>query len=180
MKRKTRYFTPEEARKIIDRANASSHYAFLIGFATGIRVGELLAMKPYHWKFDQGFVEIYDSKKSGQIRQVPFLEREGRAVKRWLEMLDLKPLDQIFPLSARTYNRWTKDAAKKAGAVWNSETHNCRWHSWRGSYVRYQRNVMGKSDKFLMQATGDSLEVLLGYYEELTVQDMVKIHREGE
>lgn len=180
--RRTRYFTPEEAARIIGEAATQERFTvFTVGFATGLRVGELTRMTPMHWRWDQGFVEILDSKKKDPqlVRKVPFLESEGAAVRRFIEAEDISPDQLMFPKSHETYNRWIKQAAKKAQAYWDDKTHNCRFHSWRGTYVRYQKLEKNKGDKWIIQTTGDTLEVLLGYYEDLTIEDMVKIHRVG-
>jgi len=174
--RPTRYFGEGEVAQLLDvtRRKRERHMALRLGFASGARVGEMRTLRLEDMKEAGGgfIVDLIDSKKRKR-RAVPVDPDVVSDVQGWARDTKLKPRDLLFQVSAMTLNRWIREAAGVASVTWDHERENLRWHSVRGTFIRYHRD---KPMKWLEQVTGDDWETLRTYYTEFSISDLVKIH----
>ena len=178
VKRLTRYFSMAEARRLIGRCRRlERRTAMIVGWTTGSRVGEGLTMRLEHWNEARGVVELIDSKKPGLVRKVPFPVEALVAIQTYADERGLAPRDLLFEVDPKTLTRWVKAQAREAAIEWDRRTENVRWHSWRGTFVRYWVDQPGVREKDLVDWTGDSAETLSRYYLERSERDQVELIR---
>lgn len=171
-KRNTHYFPKEIAEKIIEEEiYLNRKMAFQLGYDTGARAGEIIMVSAEHFK-DDGMMVLWDSKKKAW-KSVPLSEKTIRMVQTFI--LATKTKGKFFDVTTKTLNNWLDEAVKKHGLKPDLGT-RIRWHSWRGTFIRTHRNL---GDKWLMQVTGDTYQTLLGYYEELTEEDLMRAKKEA-
>ncbi len=169
---KTFYFTREQRDALLSGVDNLTHKAALeLGFATGCRVGEITTIRLEDVKFDRGWVLVPDSKKRVK-RVVPVSKRVLNVVKMYVEERGLKPLDRLFPYSNVTMNNWLRKYASKTGIEPGKEEGNLRWHSVRGSFIRWHQDLPVKA---MEQVTGDKYETLNEYYMDYRPEDLKRL-----
>jgi len=166
---KTHYFSSQEITKIIEgEIFLDRKTAFIIGYDTGARSGEMVKIEVGDFNFEKKQVLLFDSKKQA-YKMVPLSDSTMAAVELYIKTCKIRR--RLFPMHPTTLNNWIKDACKREKITAEKKI---RWHSWRGTFVRHNRD---KGDKWLMQITGDRYDTLLRYYQELTDEDLHKIKR---
>jgi len=168
---KTHYFSSDDVKKIIDsEIFLDRKTAFIIASDSGARAGEMVKIEVDDIDYDKKQMLLWDSKKTA-YKVIPLSDNTLSAIQTYVRTCKIKR--KLFDRHPTTLNNWIKDNCKKNGIAPDPDR-KLRWHSWRGTFVRLNRD---KGHKWLMQVTGDSYETLLGYYEELTDADLGKIKR---
>lgn len=129
-----------------------------LGLSVGLRVSEVVSIRPSEIDFDRGIIKIWDDKKDKWRLIMPTLEAMS-AIKKYLNSLR-KHLQYLFPLSGKTVERIIQRYSKHSiGFV-------ISWHSLRTTYV--SRSVeLEQSPAVVMANTGDSPATILRYYTKL-------------
>lgn len=173
---KTHYFSPEQARSIVERETfLDRKTAFALALDTGARVGEMVKVSLEHFDVvdvEQGKMLLWDSKKGGW-KTVPLSRATIDAVRLYANASKKRGL--LWDVTERTLNNWLQEACTRED-IRPDAGRRIRWHSFRGTFVRTHK---GNGDKWLMQVTGDSYQTLLSYYEDLTEADLIRIKHEG-
>lgn len=168
---KTKYFTKDEMDRIIGAVNnLTQRTAIKLGFATGTRVNELLSIKYEDIDRDRRLIKVFDIKKKNW-RKTPISVEMLNDLKIYCEEKGIRR-GVLFQYHQNSLNNWLKEAVQKAGIEVLNNQEKVRWHSLRGSFVRYHSR---KPMKWLMQTTGDTAKTLLEYYSEYSDEDLVRI-----
>lgn len=129
-----------------------------LGLSVGLRVSEVVGIRPPDIDFDRGLIRIWDEKKDKWRPIMPTLETMG-TIKKYLNSLPRHP-QYLFTLSTKTVERIIQGYSKQALGLMIS------WHSLRTTYV--SRSVeLEQSPAVVMANTGDSPATILKYYTKL-------------
>lgn len=167
-----KYLTEEEIKDLLTIINRiEDRTLVLFTLETGLRRSEVVGIQTANIDYDRQTVEIYDEKKD-EWRIVIFPSYVGTKIRMYLNSRDVKSR-QLFPFCGRTANRRFKKWCKRA-KIRLTENGNTlvTFHWLRHTFIRRSKSA-GRDIKVVQKNTGDTLETILRYYRDLSVEDAV-------
>ena len=172
------FWTKEEFLKFMEQdviiANPETYYAFEVLYWTGIRKGELLALTPSDFNFEEHTLKIdkqchvykdtvtYSDPKTDKSKRtivIPYFLVED--IKHYLSLLyNPAPDERIFTFGEKHLNRFIKNGARKAGIT------EIDVHGLRHSHVSLLIN-MGFSALAIGERVGHEAQVITYRYAHL-------------
>jgi integrase len=145
---KERILTTEEISTLLDEANENLHRIVLTALCTGMRLGEILALKWRDVNLRSGFVQVEHS-KNGKMRKVPI----NSALTEMFRSVNKGEGEYVFMNHGRpikSIQEAFENALKRGGIK------NCRFHDLRHTFATYAlyngadlvsiRDILGHSD----------------------------------
>ena len=163
------YFTQSEIRSLLSVIDdEENRLLFLLGLDLGARVSEVADLQWDRINWSNKFVTIHDFKKKGW-RTCTLSPASWELLKAKKERTDTRKEKLIFPFCDKTFNRYIKGWALKAGIE-----RRVRWHTLRHTYVIQARRA-GRDWNEIAQQTGDTLSTLVQVYGNLSIEDRVDL-----
>ena len=136
---------------------------------TGLRVTEVVNTEIVHIDWDNFRTYTYDFKKD-KWRNVYWPEFVKAQLKQWLKQRQIEDIKdkKLFPFSEKTANRILKKWCKKIGFPYAKLVGS---HWLRHTYIRLSQKA-GRNIKSVQQNTGDTIETILGWYSDLSKEDL--------
>lgn len=148
----------DHMRALLARAETVGDEALIrLGLTTGLRVSEVLSIRPMDIDWQRGVIVIWDEKKDCRREIMPPLETIA-SLRRYLNSLSREPRrlwDVSHDTIERTIQRLSRAHIGRA----------ISWHSLRATYVTRSADE-GMPPSVVMRNTGDSYSTLLRYYEK--------------
>jgi len=147
----------------------------LIEFAleTGLRASDVTGILTSNIEFEHQYIKIWDEKKD-TWRNIVFPKSTGNLIKMYLKARKQNG-PGLFPYSEKTLRRRLQDYCRKAGIrkVKKKTGTAVGWHWLRHTFIR-RSQMAGRDIKVVQQNTGDTIETILKYYRDLSIEDRVK------
>ena len=141
----------------------------LFGLETGLRRSEVVSILTSNIDFTRQLAQVYDEKKD-HWRDVVFPRYIGSHLRMYLNIRTRKSA-RLFPFSSRTANRKLRKWCERAEVRLNASGRSMVTFHWlRHTFIRRSKMV-GRDIKLVQQNTGDTVETILRYYRELSVED---------
>lgn len=161
----------DQIRTLLTRiATVREEAAIRLGITTGLRVSELISIRPNDIDWERGVISIWDEKKDQRREVMPPLETLA-SLRRYLSTLPREPR-LLFPMSAKSVERMIQRASgQHLGRV-------ISWHSVRHTYTT-RSSEEGIPPAVVIRNTGDSWATLLRYYErpsDTTMRRWIESH----
>lgn len=167
-----KYLSREEIRKLLNVIDDLEDRALvLFALETGLRRSEIVTIQTSNIDFERQVVQVYDEKKD-QWRTVIFPRYIAAQLNMYLKARSHKsPL--LFPFSSRTANRKLKRWCNRAQIrLDSSNLTSVTFHWLRHTFIRRSK-MAGRDIKIVQQNTGDTIETILKYYRDLSIEDRV-------
>ncbi len=172
-KREPRYYRPPEVRKLLQKLNGPCRTVVLVAVSTGLRIGEILALRWKRIDTLSNTMEVAETYSSGEFgppktrssrRKIPISASLGEVFRR-LRPSECEPEGLVFvttkgtPLNPKNlYNRELARACDELGLP------RVSWHSFRHTHATLLHES-GESLKTAQSLLGHSdLETTLGVY----------------
>ena len=172
-KREPRYYRPPEIRKLLQKLEDPCQVVVLVAVSTGLRIGEILALRWKRIDLLRNTIEVAETYSSGEFgppktrssrRTIPISTSLGEVFKR-LRPPNCEPEGLVFATSKGTplnpknlYNRELAPACDELGLP------RISWHSFRHTHATLLHES-GESLKTAQSLLGHSdLETTLGVY----------------
>lgn len=138
---------------------------------TGLRISDVLLTEIGHIDFEEFRTYTYDKKKD-TYRWIYFPEPVKAQIKLWLLHRQKTGLKSklLFPFGWKTAGRILKKWCFKAEFPLADKVSS---HWLRHTYIRLSR-AAGKDIKAVQQNTGDTVDTLLKWYSDLSIEDLQK------
>lgn len=176
--------TKEEATAVFNKpwSNQKAYYANYLAMLTGMRAGEILALKKSDFKDDYILVQhSYDEvakqikcTKTGTVRAVPIPRSLGLVLKSFelFEDAFLFSKDGVTPLNSSTCLLNLRRALIQIGISEEQQEERCIcFHSWR-HYLNSQLRLNGVSDIVTKKITGHTTDEMMEHYTHISQDDI--------
>jgi integrase len=168
-----RYYRPAEVRKLLGKLENPCRAVVLVAVSTGLRIGEILALRWKRIDLPRGTMEVAETFSGGEFgppktrssrRTIPISTSLIEVFKR-LRPLDCEPEALVFATSKGTplnsKNLYNRELAPASDAI---ELPRVSWHSFRHTHATLLHET-GESLKTAQSLLGHSdLETTLGTY----------------
>ena len=179
MKKKTdnsqKYLFDDEIKSLLDSIeNIEDRAAIEFGLETGLRASDVVGIITSNIDFEHQYIKVWDEKKD-QWRTVVFPKTTGNILKMYLNARK-KNGQKLFPCSEKTLQRKLQDYCRKAKirTIKKSQTGTfVGWHWLRHTFIR-RSQMFGRDIKLVQQNTGDTIETILKYYRDLSIEDRIR------
>lgn len=153
--------TRGEVEKLLAYVDNIQDHAFLVlGFYSGMRISEIIAIEEISLNESEGRIHIWDEKKD-KYRDVYVPSLVFSVLKRYISTLKNRKDPRLFPFSKKTAERkiqsWTTRALNKPKS----------WHAVRHTYISLSREL-GLPMEVIIANTGDTPATILTYYSKLS------------
>jgi len=167
-----KYLTEEEIKKLIQSIEIlEDKTLILFTLETGLRRSEVVNIYTSNLEFKRQVVQVFDDKKD-EWRSIVYPNYVGSQVKMYLNNRE-ESSQFLFPFCGKTANRKLKKWAKKADIRTNDMGQtDVSFHWLRHTYIRRSKKV-GRDIKVVQQNTGDTIETVLKYYRDLSIEDRI-------
>lgn len=129
----------------------------LVGLTSGARDSGLNSITVEKCDFSDNAIEVYEKKVKGYVLKFP-PRPVMDLLKRYVQDMNLKPSDLLFPSSYSKFNDALKEAGKKAGLLKTVTTHILK-HTFVSQAHRH-----GVSGSTISNQTGTELRCLVKFY----------------
>ena len=138
---------------------------------TGLRVTEVVNTEIVHVDWENFRTYTYDFKKD-KWRFIYFPEFVKAQLKQWLKQRQIEEIKdkKLFPFTEKTANRILKKWCKEIDFPYANVVGS---HWLRHTFIRLSQKT-GRNIKAVQQNTGDTIETILGWYSDLSREDMKK------
>ena len=167
-----KYLSTEEIRRLVDTIDdLEDKVLILLALETGLRRSEVVTIQTSNLDFERQTAKVYDYKKD-EWRNVVYPMSMKSNLRMYLQSRRHKsPL--LFPFSAKTANRklkrWCTTAGIRIGPNGGTVV---SFHWLRHTFIRRSKMV-GRDIKVVQQNTGDTIETILKYYRNLSIEDRI-------
>jgi integrase len=168
-----KYLTEEEIKRLLDLIDdVEDKTLILFALETGLRRSEIVSIQTANIDYERQVLQVYDQKKD-QWRSVVFPRYVGSYLKMYLRARQRRsPL--LFPFSARTANRKLKRWCQTADIRLDAHGQTMVSFHWlRHTFIRRSK-MAGRNIKVVQQNTGDTVETILKYYRDLSIEDRAR------
>jgi len=167
-----KYLNEEELKKLITSiSDLTDKTLILFTLETGLRRSEVVAIHTSNLDLESQTVQIFDFKKD-EWRIAVYPKYISSQIHMYLDArASTSPL--LFPFSSRTANRRLKRWCQYAGIrLQNNGESIVSFHWLRHTFIRRSK-MAGRDIKVVQQNTGDTIETILKYYRNLSLEDRV-------
>lgn len=169
-----KYLFDDEIKKLLDVIENIEDRA-LIEFAleTGLRASDITGIITSNIDFAHQFIKVWDEKKDNW-RNIVFPKNIGTLLKMYLNARKIKS-PKLFPYSEKTLQRALQNycrLAKLRTAKLKTGT-LIGWHWLRHTFIR-RSQMFNRDIKLVQQNTGDTIETILKYYRDLSIEDRIR------
>ncbi|HLB43720.1 MAG TPA: site-specific integrase [Gammaproteobacteria bacterium] len=136
---------------------------------TGLRVSDVLGTEIVHIDWPNCRTYTYDFKKD-KWRYIYWPQKVGAILKQWLKQRQNENIKdkKLFPFTSKTANRILKYWCKQINFQFTDQVSS---HWLRHTFIRFSRKA-GRDIKAVQQNTGDTINTLLDWYSDLSMEDM--------
>jgi len=169
-----KYLFEDEIKKLFDVIDDIEVKALIeFGLETGLRASDITGIQTSNIDYDHQYIKVWDEKKDAW-RNIVFPKSTGNLIKMYLKARK-KNGPILFPYSEKTLQRRLQDYCRQAGIrkVKKKTGTAVGWHWLRHTFIR-RSQMFGRDIKLVQQNTGDTIETILKYYRDLSIEDRVK------
>ncbi len=168
-----KYLSEEELQRLLNTIGDLEDKTLIVfSLETGLRRSEIVTIRTADIDFERQTVKVFDEKKD-EWRQVVFPQYVGTQLRMYLKARKQRsPL--LFPFSHRTANRKLQRWCAAAGIRLDSKGRTqVSFHWLRHTFIRRSK-MAGRDIKVVQQNTGDTIETILKYYRDLSIEDRIR------
>ncbi len=163
--------TRDEVEKLLNAVdNVQDHTFLTLGFYSGMRISEIIALEEISLDEKEGKIRIWDEKKN-KYRDVYVPAVVFSVLKRYLNTLEKRKDPRLFPFSKKTAERkieaWTTKVLGKTKS----------WHAVRHTYISLSRELELPME-IVISNTGDAPATILKYYSKPSSEYIRKVIEE--
>ncbi len=129
-----KYFTSDEARRILDNLKEQDYDCFFLSlflWNTGLRISEALSVTVADIDLIGKALRVTTLKRKGHIRVLPLQNGFIGELALWINVKGLKRDDSLFQMSRKTAYNYIKYSCNLSGI----EDERCHPHTWRHTFA---------------------------------------------
>ena len=169
-----KYLFDDEIKKLLDSIEKIEDRAVIeFGLETGLRASDIVGIITSNIDFEHQFIKVWYEKKDNW-RNIVFPKTTGNILKMYLNARKTKS-PKLFPCSEKTLQRTLQNycrLAKLRPAKLKTGT-LIGWHWLRHTFIR-RSQMFNRDIKLVQQNTGDTIETILKYYRDLSIEDRIR------
>jgi integrase len=170
-----KYLFDDELKKLFNVIdNIEDRAVIEFGLETGLRASDITGILTSNIDFEHQYIKVWDEKKD-TWRTVVFPKTTGNILKMYLNARK-KNGQKLFPYSEKTLQRKLQEYCRQAKirVLKKRKTGtSVGWHWLRHTFIR-RSQMFGRDIKLVQQNTGDTIETILKYYRDLSIEDRIK------
>jgi integrase len=168
-----KYLSEEELQRLLTTIDDLKDKTLIVfALETGLRRSEIVTIRTADIDFERQTVKVFDEKKD-EWRLVVFPQYVGTQLRMYLKARKRRSA-YLFPFSHRTANRklqrWCQAAKIRLDPQGRTQV---SFHWLRHTFIRRSKMV-GRDIKVVQQNTGDTIETILKYYRDLSIEDRIR------